>query len=375
MRYEVDVEMKMFSELVCDFSEKELVEGREERDHYPYAPACDELLLKAREVGLFSVAEGAESEAGGDLSTLCLMLEEICRRDAGFGGVIFADSFAREMAASASGSHATLEPGSDGVKGFLAASQCYRDPGEAPALKARESEAGTYVLDGPADFVVLAPIAGRALLQAYIEDDESCSLFAVDLSSKGVEVSAPVLTLGLHSCPVADLALDGAPGALIGERGGGARYFESAAETMNVPVAAMALGIMKASFDEALEYSKQRWQGGRAIIGWSEVQRILAGMAVKSRAADMLVSESCRAAVAKEPGWAMGGRAASVLVTRMACDVTNEGIQVLGGNGYIEEYGQEKRFRDAEQIQSLLGIAAMKELDILARIVSGEALF
>ena len=44
---------------------------------------------------------------------------------------------------------------------------------------------------------------------------------------------------------------------------------------------------------------------------------------------------------------------------------TDNGIQVLGGNGYMKDYGQEKRYRDARQVQALLGAAPMKKIDLV----------
>jgi alkylation response protein AidB-like acyl-CoA dehydrogenase len=46
----------------------------------------------------------------------------------------------------------------------------------------------------------------------------------------------------------------------------------------------------------------------------------------------------------------------------MACQTTTDGIQVLGGVGYMKDFGQEKRFRDARHIQLLLGSAPMKKI-------------
>ncbi len=57
----------------------------------------------------------------------------------------------------------------------------------------------------------------------------------------------------------------------------------------------------------------------------------------------------------------------------MAADATTDGIQVLGGYGYMKDYGQEKRFRDAKQIQSLMGITHLRRLEFMQRVIDGEA--
>ena len=53
--------------------------------------------------------------------------------------------------------------------------------------------------------------------------------------------------------------------------------------------------------------------------------------------------------------------------------MTEDGIQVLGGNGYMEDYGQEKRFRDARQAQTLLGLVPRRKLEYVRRVVDGES--
>jgi len=49
----------------------------------------------------------------------------------------------------------------------------------------------------------------------------------------------------------------------------------------------------------------------------------------------------------------------------LACDATNDGIQILGGYGYMKDYGQEKRYRDVRMVQALLGAVPFKKIDII----------
>ncbi|MBN1470421.1 MAG: acyl-CoA dehydrogenase, partial [Syntrophaceae bacterium] len=64
-------------------------------------------------------------------------------------------------------------------------------------------------------------------------------------------------------------------------------------------------------------------------------------------------------------------RAAALHLSELACKLTTDGIQCLGGNGYMKDYGQEKRFRDAKHVQAFLGLAPMKKLRIVETIVKG----
>lgn len=195
------------------------------------------------------------------------------------------------------------------------------------------------------------------------------SLFLVDLNDIGIQKSDTVVSLGLHACPAVDIWLKNVQGELIGNENEGDAYFETMSNKMHAPSAAMSLGIMKGSFKEALEYSKGRKQGGREIVNWSELKMMLANMAIKIKNAEMVMSSLCQTIEEDKTGWESCSRAAAVHIQDMACDLTTDGIQVLGGVGYMKDFGQEKRFRDAKHIQALLGIYPMKKIKYMDTFV------
>jgi len=125
---------------------------------------------------------------------------------------------------------------------------------------------------------------------------------------------------------------------------------------------------MKGSLKEAMDYAKEREQGGWTIVNWSEVRMILANMTVKSKAVDMCVAGTCQGIEAGIPDWGVYSMAAAIHVHEMACEVVTDGIQVLGGNGYMKDYGQEKRYRDARQVQALLGLVPLRKLSLIREI-------
>jgi alkylation response protein AidB-like acyl-CoA dehydrogenase len=68
-------------------------------------------------------------------------------------------------------------------------------------------------------------------------------------------------------------------------------------------------------------------------------------------------------------GWEETARAVAIHVAEMASRATVDGIQLLGGNGYMKDYGQEKRMRDANQAQCFLGMAPVRKMDLINRII------
>ncbi|MBN2026006.1 MAG: acyl-CoA/acyl-ACP dehydrogenase [Actinobacteria bacterium] len=376
MRTDVSEELKMLDGMARDFAARELLEEREEHDHYPFGPLFEGVLAKATEVGFFTVM--LPEDAGGSaepVSALCLVLDEVCQVDASLGGTIFTNALAQEIIRQAGGTSLLEEIASEdgSFQQALIAFPSFNNPGEVENAARAVAKDGGYELSGSVEYVVLGGLVKSALLPARIEGSEGYSFFLVDLKDGGVDASDPVLSLGMHACPSVDLTLSAVPGRLVGAEGEGSAYFEAAADRLSVAAAAMAAGTMKGSFGEALEYSKQREQGGRLIVNWSELRMLLANAAVKVKVADLLVESASRAVDREEPGWQLASRAAALQVQEMAAETTTDGIQMLGGYGYMKDYGQEKRFRDAKQIQSLMGITPLRRLGYIKRIVDGEA--
>ncbi len=376
MKADVSEELRMLDGMARDFAARELVEEREEHDRYPFAPLYEEVLAKSLEVGFFSIM--LPEEAGGPtepVTALCLVLDEICRADASLGGAVFTQALAQEIMRQA-GAMDLVARDADGdgdLRQALIAFPSFDNPSEAGNCAAYARSERGIELSGKVEFVALGGIARRALIPARAQGMDGYSFFLVDLEEAGASISEPVLSLGMHACPVVDFELSGARGVLVGEEGKGAEYFEAAADRLSVAAAAIAGGIMKGSFADALEYCQQREQGGRHIIDWSEVRMLLSSMAVSCKAADMLVECAARAVDRGDPGWELASRAAALQVQAMATEVTSNGIQLLGGYGYMKDYGQEKRFRDAKQAQSLLGMTPLRKLEYIRRVADGEA--
>jgi alkylation response protein AidB-like acyl-CoA dehydrogenase len=99
---------------------------------------------------------------------------------------------------------------------------------------------------------------------------------------------------------------------------------------------------------------------------------MLADMAVNLKCADLIVEAASASVDDADGGWQQASRAAALHACPIACDVTSVGIQLLGGNGYMHEYGQEKRFRDAQHIQLLLGMPPPRQLSYVQGIIDGE---
>jgi alkylation response protein AidB-like acyl-CoA dehydrogenase len=367
----LDKELALMAKAAKEFAAKQLAPNREANDKYPFGPLFTEVVEKAFGLDFFHILlpEAMQGMSLG-VGALGVVLENICREDASLGGIIFTTIAAQELLRRAGAS----EPLKSicvrqTLREFLIALPVFNNPSEVKHLAQAQPAGGGYTLSGGIEYVVLGSLAKQALIPAKAPGVADFSYFLVDLDAAGVQKSDPVLSLGLHACPAVDLQFQRVPATLIGQAGQGGVYFNQMADRMHAAAAAMSLGIMKGSFQEALDYARRREQGGQTIIHWSEVKMILANMALKINNAEMILAQASQAADTQAPKWESRTRAAALHIQEMACDLTTDGIQVLGGVGYMKDFGQEKRFRDAKHIQALMGIAPVKKIKFLDSLI------
>ena len=364
-------DLKPIADLAQSFAARELAGKTEEHDRYPFGEFYDHVLDKAHEVGfLGAILPESLGGIGGDIGTLCVILQTICQVDGSLGGIIFTNAMSQEIMLAAEADLAQeIFPGAASPREFLVAFPSYTDPAQTDTLPKAVGSGKDFALMGHLEFLVMGNLARQAIIPARTGKGPSYAFFLVDLSATGVEKSDPIFSLGLHACPAVDINFQGAKARLVGTENGGHAAFEKASLAMNVAAAAMNAGIMKGSFDEALAYSRERFQGGRAIVNWSEVSMVLAGMSIKSDVAAMCITQACLGLDKSGDGGGSQYISSSIHIHELACEAVTDGIQILGGYGYMKDYGQEKRYRDARMVQALLGPAPMKKLAMIRRIV------
>ncbi|MBH2014917.1 MAG: hypothetical protein I8H88_00400 [Burkholderiales bacterium] len=224
-----------------------------------------------------------------------------------------------------------------------------------PALDGRGHLQGTVdlVLRGHGAQALILPVQGR---------DGALMLARVDLGHPAVVLGERVQTLGLSGCDVRDVEFSGVPSEVLGA-------FDAAADEALladlVPMAmALLCGVAQASLAQAHEHVAQRHQGGGPMQGWGEVRRLLSGMQERVSAMQGLLSSAAssgEASVSSAVSNAGPTLAAQLLhVGRLACEVTVDGVQLLGAAGTLQDHPQAQRLRDARQLHGLLGGVAWR---------------
>jgi butyryl-CoA dehydrogenase len=137
-----------------------------------------------------------------------------------------------------------------------------------------------------------------------------------------------------------------------------------------IGIAAQALGIARAAYEEALAYAKERKAFGQPITQFQAIQFMLADMATEIDAARLLI---WRAAALKDRGVRHSAESAmaKLYASEMSERVTSKAIQVHGGYGYTKEYDAERHWRDSRITEIYEGTSEIQRLVIAANVLKG----
>jgi alkylation response protein AidB-like acyl-CoA dehydrogenase len=176
------------------------------------------------------------------------------------------------------------------------------------------------------------------------------SAFVIEKGAPGFTVSRDIDKLGYKTVETCELHFDDFPvpaASLIGGvEGHGFKHAMTGLESERISVAARGLGLARAAFEAAIEYSQQRVTFGKPICEHQSIQIKLADMATKIEASRLLIYS---AAEKKDRGERCDLEAgmAKLFATDTAAEVSYEAMRVLGGNGYSKDFPVERYYRDA----------------------------
>jgi acyl-CoA dehydrogenase len=180
------------------------------------------------------------------------------------------------------------------------------------------------------------------------------SVLVLEKCTPGLKVVREEDKMGLRASSTAALAFDDCrvPRAnLLGNPGDGLKILLASLNKSRPSVAAHALGIARAAFEDAIGYINERRQSGRKIVEFQGIQFMLADMAT-----DLAMCEAWLWHVARmiDSGAADFGIEASMLKMRasdLAMRIAIDAVQLYGGYGYCKDYRVERLMRDAKITQ------------------------
>ncbi|WP_119679183.1 isovaleryl-CoA dehydrogenase [Indioceanicola profundi] len=243
------------------------------------------------------------------------------------------------------------------------------------SMKLRAEKRGDrYVLNGTKMWITNGPDADTLVVYAKTDPEagpKGITAFLIEKGFKGFSCAQKLDKLGMRGSHTGELVFQDCEVPeenVLGQLNGGVRVLMSGLDYERAVLAAGPLGIMQAALDIVVPYIHERKQFGQSIGEFQLIQ---------GKVADMYVAlNSCRAYV-----YAVGRAADSKRITRKdaagaillaaekATQVALDAIQILGGNGYINDYPTGRLLRDAKLYEIGAGTSEIR------RMLIGRELF
>ena len=271
------------------------------------------------------------------------------------------------------------------ASGELIASFALTEPeagSDAASLKTtaiRSADGSHYVVNGTKRFITNAPHAGLFTLMARTNPADKgaggVSAFIVDAKSPGISLGRNDRKMGqrgAHTCDVIFEDCKVPAGNLIGGVEG--RGFKTAMKVLDkgrIHISAVCVGVAQRMLDDALRYALERRQFGQPIAEFQLVQAMLADSRAEIYAAESMTVDAARR---RDEGRNVSTEASccKLFASEMCGRVADRAVQILGGAGYVSEYGVERFYRDVRLFRLYEGTTQIQQL-IIARNMIREA--
>jgi isovaleryl-CoA dehydrogenase len=211
-----------------------------------------------------------------------------------------------------------------------------------------------YTLNGAKMFITNGPIGDLFLVYARTgEERQNLSTFIVERSFPGFSVSKKLSKMGMRASPTGELLFVNCivPSKnRVGNEGDCVKHMMRNLDIERIGLAAMSLGIARASLEHAKSYAMTRTQFEKPIISFQSVSDKIAQMYIGYRAGKALIDDVC-ALFDDGKRVNQDAAAAKIFTSEMATKSALDAIQVLGGYGYIRDFPVERLMRDAKLLE------------------------
>jgi alkylation response protein AidB-like acyl-CoA dehydrogenase len=313
--------------------------------------------------------------AGMDAVAYAVVVEELSRVDPSVGVVISVNNslvcYPLEKFANPAQQEKWLRPLAEGK---LLGAFDLTEPSsgsDAAALKMTAVKDGNdWVLNGSKAFITNGKNADVHLIFARTDKNapkhKGITAFIVPKDTKGFRTGPNEKKMGIRSSDCVEVIMEDArvPAEnMLGKENDGFRIAMTALDCGRIGIAAQAVGLAQGAMEEGIKYSKSRVQFGHPISDFQAIQFKIADMDVLTQAARLLVYSAARK---KDMGLKFGHEAAiaKLFASDMVMKVTQEALQIHGGNGYLKDYPIERMLRDAKVTEIYEGTSEIQRFII-----------
>ena len=371
-------DIDMLRDQVYQFAQNEIAPLAEKADADNQFP--NELWTKLGDMGLLGVTV-SEQYGGSDMGYLAhtVAMEEVSRASAGIGLSYGAHSNLCVNQIYKNGNEAQKEKYLPKlVSGEHIGALAMSEPNagsDVVSMKLRAEKRGDkYILNGNKMWITNGPDAHTFVIYAKTDPNagpRGITAFIVERDFPGFSRAQKLDKLGMRSSNTCELVFEDCevPAEnIIGKEGEGVRVLMSGLDYERLVLSGGPLGIMQACMDVVVPYIHDREQFGQSIGQFQLVQGKVADMYTQMNAARAYVyavAKSCDRGETTRKDAAGAILYSAELATKMALDA----IQLLGGNGYINEYPTGRLLRDAKLYEIGAGTSEIR------RMLIGRELF
>jgi len=372
-------EQKDLREMAHAFAEKDMRKVAAEYDEDGTWP--QEIIEKAWEIGLMNTHTPEEYGGPGlDYLSGCLIEEELGWGCSGIGTSLAANGLASAPVALGGSEEVKKEFLSMLTEEPKLASFCLTEPdagSDVSGMKTTATKEGDkWVINGSKCFITNGQYADWYTVYAKTDKEaghRGISAFVVPRDDT-VVIDKKEDKLGQRASNTATVTFNETEipaGNILGEENKGFKLAMMTLDRTRPGVAAMAVGIARAAFEHACDYSKERQQFGVPIAMHQAVSFMIADMATKVEAGRLLTWQS---ASLLDNGLrnTLAASHAKRFAADSAMEVTTDAVQVYGGYGFIKEYPVEKLMRDAKIMQLYEGTSQIQRLVIAKEVLMGR---
>ncbi|MEW6430455.1 MAG: acyl-CoA dehydrogenase family protein [Myxococcota bacterium] len=378
MNFELTEVQRDIQKMCRDFAARELIPHAKKWDEEHAWPT--EAVQKLAELSLLGVAV-PEQWGGAALDNVCyaLAMEEISRGCASTGVIMSVNNSLYSDPILKFGTDAQkerwLRPFASGQKlGCFGLTEPQAGSDAAAQQTVAVKKGDRYVINGSKNWITNGPKADAIVLFTMTNKEaghKGITAFIVPTDTKGFRRMPPDRKMGITaawSCTMYFEDMEVPAENMLGKEGEGFKIAMSTLDGGRIGIAAQALGIARAAYEEALRYSGERKSFGKYLREHQAIQFMLADMATEIDAARLLV---LRAALLKDKGvrHSQESAMAKLYASEMASRVANKALQIFGGMGYSKELDAERHVRDARITEIYEGTSEIQRIVISANLL------
>ena len=378
MNFELNENQIMISQMVRDFSEKEIRPNLNKWDSEEIFPV--ETMKKMGELGLLGIFVPEEYGGAGfgyfEYATALMELGKVC------GGIGLSVAAHNSLCTG----HILYHGNEEQKKKYLpklASGEWIGAWGlteantgsDAMRMKTTAVQDGDdWIINGTKNWIthgLSGDVAVVLIRTGELLDSNGITAFIIEKGTPGFSAVKIKDKLGVRASETAELIFDNVrvpKENVIGNVGEGFKQAMKVLDGGRISIASLSCGVARGAYEASVKYAKEREQFGKPIGKFQAIAFKLADMATEIEAAELLTFQAAYLKNSKKPV-TKAGAYAKYYASEVSVKCGNEAVQIMGGYGYTKEYPAEKFLRDSKLMTIGEGTSEIQKIVISREIL------